>query len=223
MSTGPLHGAGERYWRSNSLDDEAERLRLLEHIADDRTVRLLDNAGVTQGWRCAELGAGTGSIARWLADRVGESGFVLVTDLDTSLLSDLAGIAYVAVLQADLTKDTLPFESFDLVHTRSVLMHLPEREQVLATIIRALRPGGVVLVEEGDGFPISAATSETFQRTLEPLTQRWEWARHLPHRLTELGLQLIDVEVEVEMPPGSTSLARFWQHTLRSGSRHRHG
>jgi ubiquinone/menaquinone biosynthesis C-methylase UbiE len=216
LKMGRQRGSDGRYWRNNSLDDEAERLRLLERIADDRTLRLLGEAGVAEGWCCAELGAGAGSIARWLADRVGESGNVLVTDLDTTLLGDLQSDTHVKVQQADLTASALPSESFDLVHIRNVLMHLPEREVVLRGMIGALRPGGVLLVEEGDSFPVAAATSDVFRRTMDPLTRRWKWARLLPQRLIQLGLEEIDVFVEAEMLQGGTALAKFWHHTLRS-------
>jgi SAM-dependent methyltransferase len=209
-------GASSEYWRTNSLDDEGGRLRLLEEIADHRTVRMLTEAGVTQGWHCAELGAGAGSIARWLANRVGPSGSLLVLDLDANLLSDLKSMPRVEVREADLTTTSLPVDAFDLVHVRNVLMHLSEPEQILEKMIGALRPGGVLVVEEGDGFPITAATSTVFRHTLEPLTSRWVWARLLPGRLTELGLKDLEVLVEAEMLRGQTPLARFWHHTLRT-------
>ena len=42
------------------------------------------------GWRCAELGAGAGSVARWLLERGGRRGSVTAIDSDTALLADLA-------------------------------------------------------------------------------------------------------------------------------------
>jgi SAM-dependent methyltransferase len=44
----------------------------------------------------------------------------------------------------------LPEATFDLVHTRALLCHLPERERALDRIVSALRPGGWALVEEPD-------------------------------------------------------------------------
>ena len=55
----------------SSSDRERERLRLLEDSFDPGTFRWLDQLGVGSGWRCLEVGAGGGSVARWLADRVG--------------------------------------------------------------------------------------------------------------------------------------------------------
>ena len=39
------------------------------------------------GWRCLEVGGGSGSIANWLADRVGDTGSVVVTDIDPRFLN----------------------------------------------------------------------------------------------------------------------------------------
>src|SRR4051794_39838469 len=44
-------------------------------------------AFVQPGWRCLEVGAGRGSMAVWLAERVGPTGHVVATDVDTRYLS----------------------------------------------------------------------------------------------------------------------------------------
>jgi ubiquinone/menaquinone biosynthesis C-methylase UbiE len=63
-------------------------LSLLEELFDPVTVRRLERVGVAPGWQALEVGAGRGSIASWLADRVGEEGRVVATDIDTNLLED---------------------------------------------------------------------------------------------------------------------------------------
>jgi SAM-dependent methyltransferase len=207
---------GQRYWRNNSLADEGVRLGLLEAIADGRTRRLLEAAGVGTGWRCAELGAGAGSIARWLADTVGPTGSVLALDRDATLLTDLKAYPQVEVRAADLVTASLPTGEFDLVHTRNLLMHLDRRDQVLRKVADMLRPGGAMVLEEADGFPTAAATSDVFRRAFTPLTSRWTWARHLPQLVSALGLCDTEVFVETEMLQGGSPLAAFWHHTLRS-------
>ncbi|HEY0808078.1 MAG TPA: hypothetical protein VGD84_23630 [Pseudonocardiaceae bacterium] len=68
---------------------ERERLALLQSYQDPTTFRYLTEAGVTTGWHCLDVGAGGGSITRWLADRVGPTGSVLATDIETDLLSQV--------------------------------------------------------------------------------------------------------------------------------------
>jgi predicted O-methyltransferase YrrM len=65
----------------NGYRTERERLASLEALFDPGTVRVLGGLGVGPGWRCLEVGAGGGSVAAWLGERVRPSGRVLATDL----------------------------------------------------------------------------------------------------------------------------------------------
>ncbi len=113
---------------------------------------------MTNGWHCLDIGAGGGSIARWLASRVGSSGRVLATDLDRRLLERALLGHPVEVRQHNIVHDDLPERSFDLVHERLVLIHLRERVAALARMVSALRPGGWLLTEDFD----SAIGSDLF-------------------------------------------------------------
>ena len=69
---------GERYFASEAdVEDEGARLRLIEQASDPTTLAHLDRIGVGAGWRCLEVGAGGGSVAAWLGERVGPTGHVL--------------------------------------------------------------------------------------------------------------------------------------------------
>jgi len=79
------------YIASHTADAfERERVGLLEQVADPITLRRLERLDVREGWRCLEVGAGHGSVVRWLARPVGPQGPVVATDLDTRFLRDLA-------------------------------------------------------------------------------------------------------------------------------------
>jgi ubiquinone/menaquinone biosynthesis C-methylase UbiE len=176
------------YSLRNSTPGEAKRLGSLEALHDGSTARQFERLGVGAGWHCAELGAGKGSIARWLAERVGPQGSVTAIDLDTGLLDDLKGRDNVAVVEDDLTTMDFGYERFDLVHTRAVLMHLHDPDAVVRRLVPALRTGGVVLFEETDGAPGQRAmeTSEVpapFAAVMMRLATRWTWARGLAARL----------------------------------------
>jgi hypothetical protein len=56
---------------------------------DPGTVQHLERLGVGEGWNCVEIGAGVGTIAGWLAGRVGPSRHVIATDLDVRWMADL--------------------------------------------------------------------------------------------------------------------------------------
>jgi ubiquinone/menaquinone biosynthesis C-methylase UbiE len=138
------------YLFANQAPESADRFGALSSLFDPVTVRHLDRLGATPGWRCLEVGAGSGSIAGWLAGRVGEKGHVLATDLDVRWLAQRLRAPNVEVRQHDVVHDALPEQYFDLVHERLVLVHVRERVAALARLVSALRPGGWLLVEDFD-------------------------------------------------------------------------
>lgn len=79
----------------------------------------------------------------------GAGGRVLATGIDVSW-AETAAIAGVEELRHDVARDEPPAGPFDLVHARLVLVHAAERETALRTMVRALRPGGWLLVEDAD-------------------------------------------------------------------------
>lgn len=139
----------DQTWQS-----EHDRLTALESLFDPASRRHLAGLGVRNGWRCLEVGAGAGSVARWLADQAGPTGQVLATDLDTRFLHD-HGRANLDVLIHNIVSDPLDGE-FDLIHARAVLTHLAEGDKVLVRLAAALRPGGWILIEDIDFGPAAA-------------------------------------------------------------------
>ncbi|MFI6844387.1 methyltransferase domain-containing protein [Kitasatospora sp. NBC_00085] len=139
--------------RSHLLDNrQREAGRRFDAIAepfDGWTLQHLDRLGLTGGHRCWEVGAGGPGIPRALAERVGPRGRVLASDLDTNWLTGLPADT-VEVVRHDITRDPLPDEQFDLVHARLVLVHLPDRAEVLRRLASAVRPGGWLVVEDAD-------------------------------------------------------------------------
>ena len=129
-----------------------ERIRLagLEAVLDPGTREHLTRLGVGPGWRCLEVGAGRGSVAVWLAEQVAPDGEVVATDLDTDFLErEMAGNERLKILKHDITSQELPTR-FDLVHARYLVEWLPDKRGALRRMAAALRPGGVLLVEDPD-------------------------------------------------------------------------
>ncbi len=210
-----------RYPLRNAAPEEAARLGTLQSLHDASTIRQFERLGVAPGWRCAELGAGAGSVARWLADRVGAAGSVTAIDRDTTLLADLAASPNVTVVEGDLTTMSFGSSCFDLVHSRSVLMHLDDPDAVVERLVPALAPGGVVLFEEADGAPAERAVSlpgvpAPFLEVMVPLATRWTWARGLATRLVALGFVDVHDDVREDLLTGASPAAAFWRETLEN-------
>ena len=134
---------------------ERERLGLLQRLHDPWSQRNLTALGIQQGWRCLEVGAGHGSVARWLAAQVGPQGRVVATDINPRFLSQIE-LPNVEVRQHDIRTDSLEPGMYDLAHCRAVLTHLPNPLLAVKRMLAALRIGGWLLVEEPDASSLRA-------------------------------------------------------------------
>ncbi len=137
------------YLLTNAELETADRFAGLEAVFDPVTRGHLTRLGLAPGARCLEVGAGSGSIARWMADQVGSAGRVLAVDLDPRWCRR-DGRAQLEVRALDLVAEPIPPGPWDVIHERLVLQHIPERLDVLARLVDALAPGGVILVEDFD-------------------------------------------------------------------------
>ncbi len=142
---------GDRgYLFDNAAHQAGDRFGALAALFDAVTIRHIESVGIETGWRCWEVGAGGGSIVRWLADRTGASGSVVATDLDVRWLQQQPLSANVRVLQHDVVNDAPPAGPFDLVHERLVLVHVHDRHAAIERMASVLRPGGWLLLEDFD-------------------------------------------------------------------------
>jgi len=126
-----------------------ERPGAFERERDPDTIHYLEEIGVSSGWRCLEVGAGAGTVAEWMCQRVGTAGNVVATDLDTGLLEDIES-PNIEVRRHDIVNDDLEKDHYDLVHARYVLLHLKEWEAVLKKLVDSLKPGGWLFIEDPD-------------------------------------------------------------------------
>ena len=98
-----------------------ERPGAFERERDAATIRYFEEIGLSGGWHCLEVGAGAGTIAEWLCQRVGTAGHVVATDLDTGLLEAIIS-PNIEVRRHNIVNDDLEIACYDLVHARYVLL-----------------------------------------------------------------------------------------------------
>ena len=207
--------------------DEDARLDLLEQIYDPVTQRR--RSFVQPGWRCLEVGAGRGSMARWMADQVGPTGSVVATDIDIRYLSRL-DIPNLEVVRHSILDDPLEAlggaGSFDLVCSRLMLFHLKNiQERAIARMVECLRPGGVLFDEDcawGTAAPVDPAHPRYDEyhriwRDGEWWTDRGydkAFGQKLPAIFERCGLEDIRTEASTEVIRGGSPWARWWIPTL---------
>lgn len=131
------------------------RLNLLHRVMWPTTAPLLRRARVSRGMACLDMGCGGGHVALALARRVGPSGRVLGVDIDPVNVEHARRqaarrrIAHAAFRQASIY-DFAEEHAYDRIYVRFLLTHLPDREAAVRILARALRPGGVLIVEDTD-------------------------------------------------------------------------
>ena len=214
------------YFFDQAEADERARLGGISAMFDPVSVRHLTAAGVAPGWRCLEVGAGTGTVASWLA---GAGARVTATDLDTRFLDGLAG---VEVLRHDVTRDPLEPGAYDLVHARMVVEHLPDRAGVIGRLVAALRPGGVLLLEDlffggpastimepatrpAQFAPVMTRVCEAFAAGLRVAGADMQFGIQLPGALAAAGLQDVQAELTSRLISGGSSESAFYLHSVR--------
>lgn len=112
-------------------------------------------ANVRRGQRILDLASGTGDLARLMADRVGEQGRVVMSDINEAMLTlgrdrmiDAGRVGNVDFVLANA--EALPFASnhFDRVTIAFGLRNVTDKERALREMRRVLKPGGCVVVLE---------------------------------------------------------------------------
>jgi ubiquinone/menaquinone biosynthesis C-methylase UbiE len=132
----------------------AGRLRLLARVKWPTTEPLLLRAGLRPGLHCLDAGCGIGLVTVELARRAGPDGSAVGIDINEHYL-DLArqeatrqGVP--AVFRAGRVADLDERARYDLAYARFLLSHLPEPALALERLVRSLRPGGVLVLEDID-------------------------------------------------------------------------
>ena len=141
----------ERRGTWGSREAAAEYLRgaaARAEVFGPATERMLDLANMRPGSRVLDVGAGAGDQILAAARRVGPTGFVLATDISTSMLETAAALAREAGLSnvgtqvMDAQDLKLEAGSFEAVISRNALMLIPDIHKALSEMRRVLRSGG---------------------------------------------------------------------------------
>ncbi len=186
-----------------STDAEHERLirqaALLAHL----TERLFRDAGIGPGQRVLDIGSGVGDVAMLAANLVGPSGEVVGIERDPRSIARArsraagAGLSNVTFAQSDVSQ-VVSDKPFDAAVGRFILQFLPDPVDVLRSLSRLVRPGGVLTFQEVSYAPFLLLSAHL------PL---WAVAASLLHEAiscsganTEIGLALHRIFQEAGLP-----------------------
>jgi len=199
---------------------ELVRLQMLERIFDAGTQRRMLATGLTTGWHCLEVGAGAGSIVRWLEQRVGPSGKVVALDTNPRFLRGSSS-STIEIMQGDICDMELPLATFDLVHARYVMIHIAEYRKAFERMLRCVKPGGWVMIEEPDFQAARAVTgpeearlsfgrvTDAIERMFTSLGMDYALGAQLPALFQEYDLSHLTVEHEGHLSAGGGMVAQL--------------
>lgn len=124
---------------------------------------------VRTGEKVLDLAGGTGDMSALFRGRVGDGGWVVLSDINAEMLRRgrdrmidegvVSGIAY-----AQIDAECLPFpdDSFDCICIAFGLRNVTRKERALASMLRVLRPGGRAIILE-----FSQPQGELFRKTYD--------------------------------------------------------
>jgi ubiquinone/menaquinone biosynthesis C-methylase UbiE len=211
---------------------ELDRLQLQSHVWEPSGQHLLAKVGDGSGLRALDVGCGALGWLRSLSEWVGPSGQVVGADIDERLLDAARSflvaesIANVELAVDDLFDSKLEPESFDLVHARYVIAPLGRGHEQVASHLRLLRRGGLLVLEEWDlgswHFNPPAPAAERLIRLISEIfaDQGGEAGRGLPELLREVGIEEPEIDAHViALRPGHPYLRLPLQFSVALESR----
>jgi len=182
--------------------------------------------GDIAGRQVLEVGCGTGVASRDLARLVGSEGHVTAVDPTPHFIDAARRLQQEAAIDR-LTFDVqdgraLPYAdaTFDLVAAVTVLSHVPERLRVLHEMARVLRPGGAVLIVDGE-FAANQVEHPDHEMTAR-IVEAWRTStvddprlmRRIVPMIESVGLRAERVDGHVHLESGrvdpSTSFIWLW-------------
>ena len=194
---------------------EFRRLQLLEVANDPMTISMLKETEIQVGWKCLELGAGAGSILRWLGERVGPSGLAIGVDKNTSFLQDFTSAPFQICKGTFLEVDLA--QAFDLIHGRYILIHNKSDEEILRKMFSLLKPGGWALFEEPDftsATLMDQGNQNSQARVNRAMCQMFvnggldpAYALGLPRKLEQTGFRVERAQSTMHLCPGKSPMA----------------
>ncbi len=181
------------------------RLDVLQRVHGLQTEALLDRVGLRQAGRCVDVGCGSGHVTIELGRRVGPRGIAVGIDADADLL-DLARSDATAAQASNVefhcadASDLEP-SSYDATYARCLLSHVGDPAAVVRTMAFALRPAGVVIVEDIDfqgcfSFPVAEPYQryvEVYRETVRRRGGNADLGPRLPSLLRAAGLKGVEV------------------------------
>jgi demethylmenaquinone methyltransferase/2-methoxy-6-polyprenyl-1,4-benzoquinol methylase len=216
-------------------DDKARRVRgvfdsvagnydLMNDLMSAGTHRLwkrftLALANLRPGQRALDVAGGSGDLAAGMARQVGSRGLVVLSDINAAMLArgrdrliDAGFVDSVAYVQADAERLPFPDSTFDCITIGFGLRNVTDKSAALASMRRALKPGGQLLVLEfSRPTPALKPLYDAYSFRVLPLLGRWVAGDEASYRY---------LAESIRMHPDQETLLRMLQEAGLEGCRY---
>ena len=216
-------------------DDKARRVRgvfdsvagnydLMNDLMSAGTHRLwkrftLALANLRPGQRALDVAGGSGDLAAGMARQVGSRGLVVLSDINAAMLArgrdrliDAGFVDSVAYVQADADRLPFPDSTFDCITIGFGLRNVTDKSAALASMRRALKPGGQLLVLEfSRPAPALKPLYDAYSFRVLPLLGRWVAGDEASYRY---------LAESIRMHPDQETLLRMLQQAGLEGCRY---
>ncbi len=188
----------------------SELLGLRNDVYRRPLITALERLKLGLGWKCADVGAGSGDVAVALAELVGENGRIYAVDSNPLARDTVAKAAakigrsqVIAITQAG--EDLRLPELIDLSYCRFLLLHVPEPQKVVTAMSAAIRDGGYVVIQE----PVTSAGRIGGLPLSMPDARHPDIGAFLPQMVLNAGLELLDAWAEAPVGAGEGPVASY--------------
>jgi len=206
------------------FDSVAGNYDLMNDLMSAGTHRLwkrftLALANLRPGQRALDVAGGSGDLAAGMARQVGSRGLVVLSDINAAMLArgrdrliDEGFVDSVAYVQADAERLPFPDSTFDCITIGFGLRNVTDKNAALASMRRALKPGGQLLVLEfSRPAPALKPLYEAYSFRVLPLLGRWVAGDEASYRY---------LAESIRMHPDQETLLRMLQETGLEGCRY---
>lgn len=205
------------------MNDLLMKRRLLRELVNDRrTKQILSTLRLKNDADCLELGAGTGSIAAYLAS-VCQEGQIDAIDLNPEnieyIREQYAHIINLKTYVSDVHDPCYREKKYDFIHARFLFEHISDWKTIVQRLCKEnLKPGGVILIEDAD-YDLEYVGEEEFQKIMKQYSkivkgtsQTWNCTLETIGVLGECGLTNLNATGEIQTFYGGTVDSEYWKH-----------
>ena len=183
--SGQSEGINDSYKSANlRVEEWVQRFEVEGREAYDLRHQIVDAIGLKPGQSVADVGAGTGLFIPLLAEKVGSKGVVYAVDISPRFIEHIqkkiadAKLDQVKTVLSNERSVALPPCSADVVFSSDAYHHFVYYQDMLASISRALKPGGQFIVVDFDieSKVLPSSMIEHVGKTKEEFTRQIEEA-----------------------------------------------